>query len=744
MIKNIIKSWIVIIIASVFFADPGFGSTPQITGVTGTIQNGTVITINGQYLMDLNTTTWSDTAAHASFESASSLSAAYSYNVDNWSWFAGGTGTIAYDSNAIHGNHSVKIVNSSNCPEDSQSCGHITLYKDLTSSSEYYMAGYVRYDWSHHPSQYLKFLLSNGPTQWYFQPMANGNDPTTNWAYEQGSSLIGHPTVQSGSLQWHHWEVHWKRSPTPIYEIWWDGVQKLSTSTNVDSGGSFTAQEWGTPNLSGQTSTSTTLWMDAQVISTSRIYPWTKVEIGNSATYASATKVTQVLTTISDTSIAITADLTGLGNGPYYLFVTNNKQERNSAYSLSGGTTPPPSGGGSDTTAPITTITTSNPSSISSDSLPISGTANDDTAVSGCKWLIGSAPDATHGTALTGTASWNGTASGFSSGSNSLYVGCYDAAGNYGSNSITVNYTPTQTVFFTEGFEDSSWSSRGWYDNTSHGKIATSSCHTGNCLQWTWAQGGTAPTNGNTVRKVFTATDSLYVSYWIKFATGWRGSQQAYHPHMITIPSNLDYAADPYGPLANNYLNTYLEFISDIGSPYAIRSVLGLQDELRVNTSKGIPPNNLSSVTESRSVNFCNTPVSTDATGICYADSTYYSANVWTASSVSISTNTWHHVEVYMHMNSISGNVGQHDGVMKEWIDDTLVIDHSDILYRTNQDATKKWQEFALSPWIGDGAPIAETMYLDDLVVANSRGTSEESPPPSATLPGAPGSLRVE
>jgi hypothetical protein len=100
----------------------------------------------------------------------------------------------------------------------------------------------------------------------------------------------------------------------------------------------------------------------------------------------------------------------------------------------------PPTGG--DTTPPTTTISTSDPSNISSDTLAIAGTASDAVGVSGCKWRIGSAPDATHGTACTGTTSWTGTATGFSSGANTLHVACYDAAGNYGDDSIVVNYTP--------------------------------------------------------------------------------------------------------------------------------------------------------------------------------------------------------------------------------------------------------------------------------------------------------------
>ena len=73
--------------------------------------------------------------------------------------------------------------------------------------------------------------------------------------------------------------------------------------------------------------------------------------------------------------------------------------------------------------------------------MTVAGSASDAVGVSGCKWRIGSAPNGSNGTACTGTTSFSCATSGYASGANTLYVGCYDAAGNYGSDSITVNYT---------------------------------------------------------------------------------------------------------------------------------------------------------------------------------------------------------------------------------------------------------------------------------------------------------------
>lgn len=113
-----------------------------------------------------------------------------------------------------------------------------------------------------------------------------------------------------------------------------------------------------------------------------------------------------------------------------------------------------------DTTQPSVSITTSSPQSISTDSLSVTGTASDDVGISSCKYRIGAAPDASNGTACTGTTSWTCSTLGYSSGSNTLYVGCSDAAGNWGSSSITVNYTPVYSEAVLSGVSCSGCSIR--------------------------------------------------------------------------------------------------------------------------------------------------------------------------------------------------------------------------------------------------------------------------------------------
>jgi len=108
-----------------------------------------------------------------------------------------------------------------------------------------------------------------------------------------------------------------------------------------------------------------------------------------------------------------------------------------------------------DSVPPVTTINTSDPSKIMVNSLIVAGSSSDNIGVTGCKWRIGSAPNAINGTACSGTTSFSCNTSTYTFGANTLYVGCYDAAGNYGSDSIAVNYirflsAPTNLRIFAQ------------------------------------------------------------------------------------------------------------------------------------------------------------------------------------------------------------------------------------------------------------------------------------------------------
>jgi hypothetical protein len=103
-----------------------------------------------------------------------------------------------------------------------------------------------------------------------------------------------------------------------------------------------------------------------------------------------------------------------------------------------------------------------------------------------------------------------------------------------------------------------------------------------------------------------------------------------------------------------------------------------------------------------------------------------------------MSLNAWHHVEAYFRMNTIQSNKGIADGILQYWLDEQLIIGHSNVLFRTNQNATMKWNQFMMAFYIGDGSPVDQYLWIDDLTVADSRAGADPVPP------AAPGGLTVD
>src|SRR6185503_7049046 len=80
-------------------------------------------------------------------------------------------------------------------------------------------------------------------------------------------------------------------------------------------------------------------------------------------------------------------------------------------------------------------------------------------------------------------------------------------------------------VLFQETFEDANFASRGWYDNAA--MATTTAQHIAGstrALEAHFLAGAATPTWGGAARRLFTATPTLYVSYWVKYSDNWVGS----------------------------------------------------------------------------------------------------------------------------------------------------------------------------------------------------------------------------
>jgi hypothetical protein len=267
-------------------------------------------------------------------------------------------------------------------------------------------------------------------------------------------------------------------------------------------------------------------------------------------------------------------------------------------------------------------------------------------------------------------------------------------------------------ILFQENFEDENLANRGWYDNTNMEFSDEGVKGSIKSLYFHWDQGDTSP-NGVSIRKEFTETEEIFVSFYVKYSDDYTGSNQNYHPHEIYITTNKD--SRTVGP-ASTHLTSYIEHNEGIPK-------LAFQDAENIN--RGCYVNNNEPVTkcdnynygEDRSVASCNTILSVgysyrdcygsgtrnglgfDADGIYFQDSqgNYYKGD-------------WHFIEAQFKMNSIQNGIGVPDGEVRYWYDGELLIENTQVLMKTGLNHDMVFKYFLIGPWIGDGSPIAQAM----------------------------------
>lgn len=279
---------------------------------------------------------------------------------------------------------------------------------------------------------------------------------------------------------------------------------------------------------------------------------------------------------------------------------------------------------------------------------------------------------------------------------------------------------PPPGALLWETFENDSFAARDWYDNP--GMATTTSQHipgSTRALEIHFLPGATTPTWGGAARHLFTETETIYLSYWVKYSGNWVGSGQVYHPHEFMIMTNEDGAFT--GP-SFTHLTTYIEQNYQNGGIPRARMQDGVNiDQTRIGTD-------LSAVTESRGAAGCNGNTDGYSTGCYQASGVYVNEKEWRAGQAVFLANPgtgykgdWHFVEAYFQLNSIQNGKGMTDGIVRYWFDGQLLIEHTNVLFRTGVHPNMKFNQFLIGPYIGDGSPVDQTMWVDDVTLARAR-----------------------
>lgn len=279
---------------------------------------------------------------------------------------------------------------------------------------------------------------------------------------------------------------------------------------------------------------------------------------------------------------------------------------------------------------------------------------------------------------------------------------------------------PQGAVLLSEGFETGSLGSRGWFDATTVAVVADARPGSSGtrALQWHWTPGLVAPQGASRID--FAPTNSVYLSYWIKQSANWIGSGRPYHPHLFHFLTTAD---DHWIGPSRTHLTLYDELLYRPGLGGSVVT-LALQDALMID-SKNLMVD-LTNVTEQRAIGGYNGRPETgltwdafDAGGGNYTN--YKIIQPATTVMTDATKNSWHRIESYWQLNSVSGGKGRPDGVVQYWFDGVPVVDRRDIYFRTNANPTMQFRTFLMAPYIGDGSPRDQYIWIDDLVIATAR-----------------------
>jgi hypothetical protein len=289
------------------------------------------------------------------------------------------------------------------------------------------------------------------------------------------------------------------------------------------------------------------------------------------------------------------------------------------------------------------------------------------------------------------------------------------AANGVADTSVVIIVAP----LLSEGFDDNLLTGRGWYD-AALGTVTTAEHHGGTgSLALSFVMGGMGASPGGTMRHKFGPTDRVYLRYWVKYSANWVGSGQPSGPHEFMLVTDQD--PDYVGPTRTS-LTAFVEHnYQNGGVPRLATDDANNIDVAQINVD-------LTTVTESRATSGCNGNSDGYPTSCFQSVSQWYNDKGWLAGQpMFLPTpgpgykNDWHKVEAYFQLNTIAGGIGQNNGIVQYWFDGQLVIDHQNVLLRTGSKSAMFFNQLIIAPQMAFPSPVAQTLWVDDLVISASR-----------------------
>jgi predicted amidohydrolase len=243
------------------------------------------------------------------------------------------------------------------------------------------------------------------------------------------------------------------------------------------------------------------------------------------------------------------------------------------------------------------------------------------------------------------------------------------------------------TVLFSESFDDSQLLKRGWYD-AARFTISRTRAYAGKgCIEYAWKANTTTPSGTSGVRRLFEPTDTVFLRFHVRLSKNWGWTGRSYHPHLMHFMTTEN--ARYHGPAAS-HLTLYIE-------PQNGKLRLAGQDIQNKDAPHGLTQGPLRGG---------------------------YNGKSYDSKEVLFNDDKWHLVEAMFKLNSLDldRDKPNADGVARSWFDGKLVVDRTDVIFRSTDFPNMKFNQFLLTPYFGPGLlPHAQTLWIDELVVATRR-----------------------
>lgn len=242
----------------------------------------------------------------------------------------------------------------------------------------------------------------------------------------------------------------------------------------------------------------------------------------------------------------------------------------------------------------------------------------------------------------------------------------------------------TTSILLSEDFEVANFRSHGWYDNPDFIRSASGRAHAGlHAAEFAFQSGQPIPRSGGPSRRLFRATESIHIDYWMLYSPDWDRSASLIQLLLLLTSEDGRYAVPSDSKLACG-LGVFR------GSPF-----VSFQ-EVAANAGEG---GTLAGQRPTKR---------------------------HTISSSAIPLGRWHHVEVRLLLNRIIAGKAVADGQLSYRLDGEMLLERADVVFRTADHPDMRFNQLIVGPWANE-SPREQTMWIDDLTL-----TTDEPSIPAA------------